>query len=51
MLGENLQTVRKNTDILIKARRDIDLEVNSENTKYIIISRHENIVQNQNRLD
>ena len=28
MLGENLQTIRKNTEIFIKASKDIDLEIN-----------------------
>ena len=32
MLGENLQTVRENAEIYIKASKDIGLEVNSENT-------------------
>ena len=48
MLGENLQTVRKNMEIFIKARKDIDLEVNYEKTKYMITSRHRNVIQNQN---
>ena len=34
MLGENLQTIRKNTEIFIKASKDIGLEVNSDKTKY-----------------
>ena len=48
MLGENLQIVRENTEIFIKARNDIGLNVNSEKTKYMIASRHQNVVQNQN---
>ena len=48
MLGENLQTVRENAEIFIKASKDIGLEVNSENTKYMVTSRHQNIIQNQN---
>ena len=48
MLGQNLQTVRKNAEIFIKTSKDICLEINSENTKYMIISRHENVIQNQN---
>ena len=32
MLGENLQSVRENTEFFIKASKDIGLEVNSENT-------------------
>ena len=48
MLGENLQTVRENAEIFIKASKDIGLEVNSDMTKYMITSRQQNIVQNQN---
>ena len=48
MLGQNLQTVRENAEIFIKTNKDICLEKNSENTKYMIISRHENVIQNQN---
>ena len=49
MLGENLQTVRENAEIFIKARKDIGLEVNSEKTKYYMITyRHPNVIQNQN---
>ena len=44
MLGENLQTVTENTEIFIKASKDIGLEVNSEKTKYMITSRQQNIV-------
>ena len=48
MLGENLQTVRENTEIFIKANKDIGLEVNSEKTKYMITSRQQNKTQNPN---
>ena len=48
MLGENLQTVRENVEIFIKASKDIGLEVNSEMTKYMITFRHQNVIQNQN---
>ena len=37
MLGENLQTVRENAEIFIKASKDIGLEVNSDKTKYNMI--------------
>ena len=48
MLGENLQTVRENAEIFIKASKDIGLEVNSEKTKYTITCCHQNVIQNQN---
>ncbi|KAJ4436991.1 hypothetical protein ANN_17123 [Periplaneta americana] len=49
MLGENPQTIRENTGILLEASKEIGMEVNSEKTKYpMIISRDENIVPNGN---
>ncbi|KAJ4437979.1 hypothetical protein ANN_13918 [Periplaneta americana] len=48
MLGENPQTIRENTEILLEASKDIGLEVNPEKTKYMIMSRDENIVRNGN---
>ena len=42
MLGENLQSIRENTEIFIKASKDIGLEVNSDNTKYMITSCQQN---------
>ncbi|KAJ4444371.1 hypothetical protein ANN_06163 [Periplaneta americana] len=48
MLGENPQTIRKNTGILLEASKEIGLEVNPEKAKYMIMSRDENIVRNGN---
>ncbi|KAJ4442554.1 hypothetical protein ANN_04141 [Periplaneta americana] len=48
MLGENPQTIRENTEILLEARKAIGLEVNPEKTKYMIMSRDQNIVRNGN---
>ncbi|KAJ4429499.1 hypothetical protein ANN_21668 [Periplaneta americana] len=48
MLGENLQTIRENTGILLEASKEIGLEVNPKKTKYMIMSRDENIVRNGN---
>ncbi|KAJ4429745.1 hypothetical protein ANN_21949 [Periplaneta americana] len=44
MLGENTQTIRENTEILLEASKEIRLEANPEKTKYMIMSRDENIV-------
>ncbi|KAJ4433939.1 hypothetical protein ANN_16258 [Periplaneta americana] len=48
MLGENPQTIRENTGILLEASKEIGLEVNPEKTKYMIMSRDRNIVRNGN---
>ncbi|KAJ4445983.1 hypothetical protein ANN_12669 [Periplaneta americana] len=48
MVGENRQTIRENTEILLEASKEIGLEVNPEKTKYMIKSRDQNIVRNGN---
>ncbi|KAJ4444228.1 hypothetical protein ANN_06019 [Periplaneta americana] len=48
MLGENPQTIRENTGILLEASKAIGLEVNPEKTKYMIMSRDQNIIRNGN---
>ncbi|KAJ4433336.1 hypothetical protein ANN_15595 [Periplaneta americana] len=46
ILGENPQTIREDTEI--EASKVIGLEVNLEKTKYMIMSRDQNIVRNGN---
>ncbi|KAJ4431220.1 hypothetical protein ANN_19817 [Periplaneta americana] len=46
MLGENPQTIRENAQILLEASKATGLEVNPEKTKYMIMSRDQNIVRN-----
>ena len=50
MLGEKFQDVRENSEIFIKASKNISIEVNSEKTKNMITSLHKNAVQNQNSI-
>jgi hypothetical protein len=40
-------TINKNTETLIDAYKEVDLEVNVEKTKYMLVSRDQNVAQNQ----
>ncbi|KAJ4438188.1 hypothetical protein ANN_14127 [Periplaneta americana] len=42
----SIQTIRENAEILLEASKEIGLEVNPEKTKYMIMSRDQNIVRN-----
>jgi hypothetical protein len=37
----------KNTETLIDASKEVGLEVKTEKTKYMLLSRHQNVGQNQ----
>jgi hypothetical protein len=38
-LGENIDTIQKKTDAVLDAGKEVHLEVNSEKTKYMLMSR------------
>jgi hypothetical protein len=48
LLGDSVNTIKENSETLLDASRDIDLEINAKKTKYMIMSRHPNSGQNQN---
>jgi hypothetical protein len=48
LLGDSVNTIKENSETLLEASRDIDLEINAEKTKYMIMSRYPNPGQNQN---
>jgi hypothetical protein len=48
LLGDSVSTIKEKTETLLEASRDNDLEINAEETKYMIMSRHPNSGQNQN---
>jgi hypothetical protein len=48
LLGGNIDTIRKNTETLIDASKEVSLEVNEEKTKYMLLSRDQNAGQNHN---
>jgi hypothetical protein len=40
LLGDNIDTIKKNTGTLIDDSKEADLEINIEKTKYMLLSRH-----------
>ena len=46
ILGGSIHIIRKNTEALLIASKDIGLEVNAEKNKYMIMSRDKNAGQN-----
>jgi hypothetical protein len=46
LLGNNRDTIRKNTEAITNASKEVDLEVNPEKTKYVLLSYDQNTVQN-----
>jgi hypothetical protein len=47
LLGDNIDTIKKNTETLIDASKEVGLEINVEKTKYILVTRHQNAGQNR----
>jgi hypothetical protein len=45
VLGDNIDTINKNTNTLIGARKEVGLEVNVEKTKYMLVSHDQNADQ------
>jgi hypothetical protein len=46
LLGDNIDAINKNTETLMYSRKEVCLEVNTEKTKYMLLSRHQNAGQN-----
>jgi hypothetical protein len=47
LLGDNIDTIKKNTETLIDASKEVGLGINVEKTKYMLLSRHQNVGQNR----
>jgi hypothetical protein len=41
-----MDTIKKSTETLIDASKEVGLEINMEKTKYMLLSRHQNVGQN-----
>jgi hypothetical protein len=47
LLGDNIDTIKKNTETLINASKEVGLEIKAEKTKYMLLSREQNVGQNR----
>jgi hypothetical protein len=47
LLGDNIDTINKNTETLIDANKEVGLEINVEKNRYILVSRDQNVGQNR----
>jgi hypothetical protein len=45
LLGDNICAIKKNTETLIHASKEVGLEVNTKKTKYMLLSHHQNAGQ------
>jgi hypothetical protein len=46
LLGDNADTMKKNTETLIDTSKEVGLEVNTKKTKYMLLSHHQCAGQN-----
>jgi hypothetical protein len=46
LLGDNVDAIKKNTETLIDASKEVCLEINVEKTKHMLLSHHQNVGQN-----
>jgi hypothetical protein len=46
LLSDNIDAIKKNMETLIDASIEVGLEVNTEKSKYVLLSRHQNAGQN-----
>jgi hypothetical protein len=46
LLGDNIGSIKKDTETLMDASKEVGLEVNAKNTKYVLLSRQQDAGQN-----
>jgi hypothetical protein len=47
LVVDNIDTIKKNMNTLIYANKEVGLEINVEETKYMLLSRQQNVGQNR----
>jgi hypothetical protein len=47
LLQDNIDTINNNTETLIDASKEVGLEINAEKSKYMLLSRHQNVDRNR----
>jgi hypothetical protein len=47
IVGENIDTIQRNTKAVLDASKEFGLEVNLEKTKYMLVSRYQKAGQRQ----
>jgi hypothetical protein len=48
LLGDDIETIKKHTQTLIDAGKEVGLEVNTQKTMYMLLSHHQNTKKNCN---
>jgi uncharacterized protein YbcV (DUF1398 family) len=43
LLGDNIDTIKKNTETVIDASKKVVIEINVEKNKYMLLSCHQNV--------
>jgi hypothetical protein len=50
LLGGDIEIIKKNTQTLIDASKEVGLEVITEKTKYMLLSYHQNATRMQGKI-
>jgi hypothetical protein len=50
LLGDNIDTIEKNAETLIDAIKEVGLEINVKETKYMLLSIQQNVDQNRDMI-
>jgi hypothetical protein len=47
LIGDDIRTIERNADVLLKACKDIVLAVNTEKIKHLEVGRHRGMIANE----